>query len=229
MPNLNVAIINHSKDDPTPDDNMVATRLSVTGSLTIQTGKSAVYFIPTASGSEYILNLTMYHIDKGAIVATAFARQRQLFQDNVSLVQIYNVVSNMARYNSFSRAPILYVNVFNVNTEKTNLSVIEQEYTSLDIKNYTTVDSQILDNIHSVALQSLFAIPLVGNTNRGKTTSGEGKPDKKAKFKKNKGKGKGKTDGKESNDGKTATGASAPATTPEKDAKDDSKGKPPKK
>lgn len=63
--NSNLIVVNHSHNDPTPDDNMVATRLSVTGVTTVSKPTEAsvpeLHFEATSFGTEIITKATIFN------------------------------------------------------------------------------------------------------------------------------------------------------------------------
>lgn len=135
-------VINMYKDDPVPDDNMVATRLMAqTASTTIEQKQ---YRMVILSGSEFVVNATIVGYlggnDRTTITISDF--QSYSAQLTVFLPQldwfpqfVYNVAS------STPNAFFYYVS---------------------DLSNYAIIGFEQLRNMHNVAMLSLFAIPSEG-------------------------------------------------------------------
>lgn len=153
---VNEAIINMYKDDVTPDDIMVATRLSTLHHISrIDNPSEGVYrYIRQidSCGSEVLVDVEMcvcsLNEDGKTVNITTFlpANDGQLFT-NTTISKDLQI--RTANYNNFDWAPrvrFLYHN-------GTNTNVI---YDSIDIANYAIVNMDTMNNIHKVALMSLF-------------------------------------------------------------------------
>ena len=135
-------IVNMYKDDPTPDDNMVATRLMAQTAAT--TISQTNYRLVSMAGSEFIVSATIVgYID----------------YNNRSSV----TVTDFAAYNKDTSTWLPQLDwfpqfVYNVNSATPN----EFIYYVSDLSNYAVIQSEQLRNMHNVALMSMYSIPSSG-------------------------------------------------------------------
>lgn len=175
-PNITEAVINIQWENPTPDDVMVASRLAISGTIKgwqdkdPSAKKYALVIQLDAAGSEVIQGANLFYYNAGgaslvnktlvsldSIVATS------LVADNSIKLNAYR------RYQAFDWAPIIYCDIVTV---KDNGDLMYQSgYSSLDVANYAILASDVVQRLHSVAIQSLFGIPLLGNKPRKFNTS----------------------------------------------------------
>ena len=135
-------IVNMYKNDPTPDDNMVATRLMAqTAAVTLS---QTNYRLVSMAGSEFIVSATIVgYVDynnRSSVTVTDFAEYNQT---------ISTWLPQLDWFPQF---------VYNVNTASAN----EFIYYVSDLSNYAVIQSEQLRNMHNVALMSLYAIPSSG-------------------------------------------------------------------
>lgn len=181
-------VLNMYKDDPTPDDIMVATRLSVgsenrlydstynlyefNSSTQIHSDK-AFYFVK-AHGTEVAINAIIYTLNndgtiaefeikssfKAAAYSAAFSSLNNgMYNSMKRTFDIFNVIS------FFDYAPYIYVYDSNYFTTSVQLTMIA---TNVDAENTATVSAETLKNMHYTAVLSEFGVPLLGNKVRSR-------------------------------------------------------------
>lgn len=170
-------IINMYKDVVTPGDNMVATRLAPVFKrqhVFDSPGVERIQGYVVSCGSEFITTGDMYFITSVAGVDSGVTVLQSINLYN-SGVFVANSTSStttsmtlkdpriMIYYNEFDWAPramvVALFATYSGNTPSLWENVI---YDSLELQNFARVDAQALSNMHSVALASEYAIPLLG-------------------------------------------------------------------
>lgn len=135
-------VVNMYKNDPTPDDNMVATRLmSRVAATTIgQTN----YRLVTLAGSEFIVSASIVGYISGN-------------------TRVINTVTDFAVYNSQITKLLPQLDwfpqfIYNLDNDAPTVFT----YYISDLSNYAVIHVEQLRNMHNVALMSLFSIPTSG-------------------------------------------------------------------
>lgn len=135
-------VVNMYKDDPLPDDNMVATRLMAQTACT--TIEQKQYRMVILSGSEFVVNATIVGYLGGNDRTTITISDFQSYS-----AQLTVFLPQLDWFPQF---------VYNVATVSPNTFF----YYISDLSNYAVIGFEQLRNMHNVALLSLFAIPSDG-------------------------------------------------------------------
>lgn len=136
-------VINQYTDEPSPDDNMVATRLmAVTRAVTIS---QTTYRLVVLTGSEFITTATIVYYDPAYSTA-----QTIILQDfSMRSTMAARILPQLDWFPQF---------ICNLDSSATS----EYYYYVSDLNNYAVIQSEQLRNMHNVALMSLFNIPQDG-------------------------------------------------------------------
>lgn len=135
-------VINMYKDDPNPDDNMVATRLMAqTGSTTV--GQNTLRLVILA-GSEFVVSASIVGYNAGNDRVIEVMRD---FEDYDAVAS--SLLPQLDWFPQF---------VYNVDPSQANTFT----YYVSDLSNYAIIEAEQLRNMHNVAMLSLFAIPSAG-------------------------------------------------------------------
>lgn len=135
-------VINQYTDEPSPDDNMVATRLmAATDAPTIGT---TVYRLVTLVGSEFITTATIVYYLDGDTRSMATLQDYSMRNANAA-----RILPQLDWFPQF---------ICNLDSSATT----EYYYYISDLNNYAVIGIEELRNMHSVALLSLYAIPQEG-------------------------------------------------------------------
>ena len=135
-------VVNMYKNDPSPDDNMVATRLMAQVNYT--TISQVNYRLITLAGSEFITTAIVTGYMAGNVRSAYSVYDFHAFDSSIS--------AYLPQLDWFPQF------VYNMDPEKTTQFV----YYVSDLSNYSIIGSEQLRNMHNVALMSLFAIPSNG-------------------------------------------------------------------
>ena len=135
-------VVNMYSNDPSPDDNMVATRLMAQVSAT--TIDQANFRLVTLAGSEFITT--------AVVVGYIAGNSRYTFKVTDFKGYDANLSSLLPQSDWFPQF------IYNVDA---SLSTTFSYYVS-DLSNYAVISAEQLRNMHNVALMSLFAIPSNG-------------------------------------------------------------------
>ena len=185
LPDKTRIILNTYNDNPTPDEIMVMTRLStawrVTNEFTQAPDTPTRQVIEvTSCGSEMLNGAILCFMDDEGIIRykpwDGFGYQwGSLYasllgtSDPNAAIQYRDLTKLVQQYSSFDWAPNTafytakpYFIDSNKNARLTLLPWLEM----YDIVNYAVIDKSALDVLHTVALQSEFAVPDFGNTPR---------------------------------------------------------------
>lgn len=161
-------IINMYKDDPTPDDNMVATRLSndICISGAEFNASSGLVEVSTNFGSEIITGAKIVYRDGGKFKVSPTLRTIEIQELSTStsgdmLRQDFKLVDLVARLLAyFDWAPIVYV--MGVSSMGSYSSMPQQTgvmlYSNQELTNYAVIDTATLERMHRVAIMSLLDI-----------------------------------------------------------------------
>lgn len=137
-------VVNLYKDDPTPDDVMVATRLMAEYSYA--TTEQATTRLVTGTGSEFITAATVVYYGE----ATSSASKTSIFD-------------YASRYGSQVAAVLYQFDWFPSFVGNADSAATSTFYLNIpDLSVYAIIDGNILHNLHSTALLSEFYIPTTG-------------------------------------------------------------------
>lgn len=161
----NPLCINMYKDDVSPDDTMVATRLmayisSGTG------GKRTV----TICGTELCLYATMQYFNSGSSEATADTTQLYWgmsypLNSNSTSAAFFRATQSLKDYSKFDWAPRIS---FALQVALTAPAITGHAfiYDSMDVANFAIISESDLAAMHGVAILSEFGVPLLGKAVR---------------------------------------------------------------
>lgn len=119
-------------------------------------------------GSEIFTHMTVrYFSGNGAMTVSTFHTFEVCAGDDSAVVGnksdtelgVFNTLDKMALLQCFKRAPIIYP-VYNKTTTGQELIVIGHPFT--DVAQYTVINPNDLNNLHTTALQQEFALPILG-------------------------------------------------------------------
>lgn len=185
MPDCKRVLINMYKDEVTPDDNMVATRLSnvatAQGMRYWDISGTSYYFYESKAetcASEIVDGVAIFNALGGAdasyissnfpVLNAMISRNgchftgAGLFIQTGTLVSCEEALRVIQTINAFEWAPRI---VINHSSSPTNVNP-NPIYENQDLANYILIGKDEIDQLHAVALLSLFAVPLLGNTVR---------------------------------------------------------------
>lgn len=158
----NPLVVNMYKDDVTPDDTMVATRLMAILSKSSTAGSVNV----DACGTELCLYANMVYQYGSNVVSESFNWGECFTVTENTVVSTYQrYLRKFTEYAKFDWAPRIcaYLDI----TSKWAASLLPQPfYDSIDLANYASIDEETLTAMHGVALLSEFGVPLLGTTVR---------------------------------------------------------------
>lgn len=154
-------LMNMHKPDPTPSDNMVASRLML-GSLTED--ETNVYTVHSC-GSEIIVDCYIYidpsdTVNRRYVLTTGMNMRLQNTDgyNNLQITQFANAIAKYASYiSAFDWHPTVYFGA-------TGNSITQEPQFQgpiCDVDNYTMISSDSIDWMHEVALMSMFAVPQI--------------------------------------------------------------------
>lgn len=135
-------IINMYKNDPTPDDNMVATRLMAQVNYT--TISQVNYRLVTLAGSEFITTAIIVGYLEGNTRTSYDVYDFHGFETGISAYLPQLDWFPQFAYNMLPESPASFM------------------YYVSDLSNYAVITTEQLRNMHNVALMSLYAIPSSG-------------------------------------------------------------------
>lgn len=153
-------VLNMHKDDVTPDDVMVATRLSniVTTTDTLPRVGDKTHFVssPARCGSEVVTTVSMFYVKGTELKEVKIDRpcyRHDITANDFSQMGIY------ACWSVFDWAPKLGFDAYS--------SVVGSQYfTFQDVDNYAVLSDANLEALHDTALQSLFTEPAIAELGR---------------------------------------------------------------
>ena len=150
------AVLNMYKDDVSPDDNMVASRLT-----TMIGVPDGVYSRVTSCGSEIVNQVSI--VDSSEVRTNSIPFYRSVFNGFINVETTFSSVmfKSLFTYSKFDWAPILPVYLLS-----STGSAVNYIGDIADFANYTVLESEVVDRMHSVALLSMFGVPLLGTAKR---------------------------------------------------------------
>lgn len=143
------------KEDPTPEDVIVATRNYTMAKHVVETidGKARDYFGFVACGSEIPLFAEVWTIE---LVGDTYGQLSAIPAYSKDYWEANNVgVSSLVLCDAFNLRPIKY--------GMAGASSANFRRPSGPISNFTPLDYETVSKMHEVALMSMFAIPILGN------------------------------------------------------------------
>lgn len=151
------AVLNMYKDDVTPDDNMVTTRLTAMVDVPSEAKLAQV----VTCGSEIINQISI--VDSSEVRTNSTPFYRSVFNGYLTVETTFTAAMfrNLYIYSKFDWAPVLPVYLL-VSTSNTVTYIGD----IADYANYCVVDAEVINNMHSVALLSMFGVPLLGDAKR---------------------------------------------------------------
>lgn len=173
-------VINHYKDEVSPDDNMVATRLMHTSvcegrgyedytTFGVKLQKKLVIHRVVTCGTELITRFDVVFLQRDP--DTKEEKYRTILWHGVTDLA-YTEASNyndayimIKELSLFDWAPIIrvYLSASKLEDGYDNNFLI---YDTMEIENYAIIDEEVLDKMHAVATLSLFAVPITSKTAR---------------------------------------------------------------
>lgn len=161
----NPLCINMYKDDVSPDDTMVATRLMAYISPGVDGARNV-----TVCGTELCLYATMQYFNSGSSDASADTAQLYWgmsypLNTNTTSASFFRAVQSIKDYSKFDWAPriSLALQIALVNPAITGHAFI---YDSMDVANFAIISRSDLAAMHGVAILSEFGVPLLGKVVR---------------------------------------------------------------
>lgn len=183
-PDTSYAYVNMNKDQVTPDDVMVATRLSWTGHSysavhpTTIDNKHVKYIVEEIDsvGTELMLPMTMVYFGMDnnyypgdRLLLRSYYYGMTFFQsstnnypvvgDDKSTHDVYLKLSNYLRFDWAPRLVMTYAKETRVDTN----SIRSFRYPIVDtveLQNFAVINTEVLTNMHNVAILSLFDVPV---------------------------------------------------------------------
>lgn len=170
-PNFNYSYLNMYKDDASPDDVMVATRLTATLSpILTGTGSNYFYAQVSSAGTEIVTTVDLVYLNTtGQPTISTVASSYLVIQATLAVggEDILNetVSINWRMLEKFDWAPYVSVIAERINT---TTNTIDQYYKwdNVEVQNYYYIEQQELTAMHAVAQLSLFGVPLVGSKSK---------------------------------------------------------------
>lgn len=173
--NFNDNVINMYKDEVSPDDTMVASRLLVSGLCRLL--RNWDYDTPNPEQYKLFIELNEYGSE---ILVGMYLWVSEYSPDDTMVLNKYPVKSVtmlgdadytlwtklVQNYPKFDWAPYVHIIAPEWNTTSFNVSALIMD--SFDSANYAVISNDVLRSIHAVAIQSLLAVPLAGNKTRKK-------------------------------------------------------------
>ena len=157
------ALINMYKDDVSPDDTMVATRLICTSEYVVSSGTTEGHVnvdkVVRVCGSEIITQGVLITLKEGgSIGAGTFTRLSSSLSGSPS--DMMKVVNQIAAFDWSPRVNYIYI------TGAAGSFEIGGFLSTFDYANYVDINTEVIDAMHQVAILSEFAVPLLGNRAR---------------------------------------------------------------
>nr|AVX53393.1 putative capsid [Marmot picobirnavirus] len=171
-------ILNMYKDNPSPDDNMVATRLVFSANRDCYFNSSGVATIRNrieSCGSEVCTQIRIYVLGDGVNGTNGLNVYGPYNHFNSNIVVPDTTTSNttnwylrsallLQHYNKFDWAPRVLVTAISTTYSGVTPTIFETVvYDSLDVKNFVILHTDAIANMNRVAMGSLFALPKLGN------------------------------------------------------------------
>lgn len=158
----NKVLINfHQKEQPTPEQVMIATRMSACGTTwvfgTVNSAQAIVNAQPMVCGTEYATAMIMYAYRQTGSAAPVLAAMPLDNYTNATGVPTFEY---MYAWSAFDWSPHLYKTNMNSTLDPTAPIQYEPGIIFADYENYTFMDSSDLEKLHTTALFSEFGIPI---------------------------------------------------------------------
>lgn len=168
----------HQQASPTPEQIMIATRLTAAGSIisnntynfnspgtsdttaTVASDPIDAYVVPLVCGTEMINS--MYFITKDQSIATSWAMTEYPWDTNYATTSLsmFNLTCPVpGDYMAFDWAPFIYYLSQPADLTEGEAGLVVAAYGDYD--NYTVLNVEMLRKIHQVALMSEFGLPIM--------------------------------------------------------------------
>ena len=158
-------LINMYKDDVSPDDTMVATRLICTSeyfsAASATEGRFNYYKKVRVCGSEIITQGIVIRLQaNGTAGQGTFVRLSSNLYSTGELTTMMSLVSAVAPFDWAPRLNFIYI------SGDPGAYSVGGFLSTFDYANYADINSETIEAMHQVAILSEFAVPLIGNRRR---------------------------------------------------------------
>lgn len=147
----------HQKEDPIPEQIMVATRLMTLG-CHFNTGNKVSYAIPYTMGTEYVSKSRICYMSGGQSIGWQEIRQRRNNPGD------FGTSGNLYLWTAFDWSPWLYQvtqDTVVVGADTATVKVPQVYAAFGDFDNYTVIDYATLKKMHTTAVYSEFGVPTI--------------------------------------------------------------------